>query len=80
MVGAEVSAAPVPVEKRSQVREIAVEVNVLGVRPTIGPTVQQVTLKRLTLESAKNTHGNSNVMPKLVGAVTLRTRKRVRLS
>lgn len=44
VVGAEVSAAPVPVEKRSQVREIAVEVDVLGVRPPIGPTVQQVTL------------------------------------
>lgn len=45
MVGAEVSAAPVPVENGSQVREIAVEVNVLGVGPTIGPTIQQVTLK-----------------------------------
>lgn len=46
VVGAEVSAAAVPVEKRGQVWEIAVEVNVLGICPTIGPAVQQVTLKR----------------------------------
>lgn len=45
MVSAEVSAAAVPVENGSQVGEIAVEVEVLGVRPTIGPTVQQVTLQ-----------------------------------
>lgn len=45
VVGAEVSAAPVPVQNGSQVREVAVEVKVLGVGPTVGPTVQQVTLK-----------------------------------
>lgn len=46
VVGAEVSAAAVPVEKGRQVWEVAVQVNVLGIRPTIGPAVQQVTLKR----------------------------------
>lgn len=46
VVGAEVSAAAVPVEKRGQVWEIAVEVNVLGICPTVGPAVQQVALKR----------------------------------
>lgn len=45
VVGAEVFAAPVPVENGSQVREIAIEVNVLGVGPTAGPTIHQVTLK-----------------------------------
>lgn len=45
VVGAEVFAAAVPVENGGQVREVAVEVNVLGVGPTVGPAVQQVTLK-----------------------------------
>lgn len=45
VVGAEVSAAPVPVQNGRQIWEIAVEVNVLGVGPTVGPTIQQVTLK-----------------------------------
>lgn len=45
VVGAVVSAAPVPVQNGSQVREVAVEINVLAVGPTVGPTVQQVTLK-----------------------------------
>lgn len=45
VVSAEVSAAAVPVEKGGQVWEVAVQVNVLGVGPTVGPAVQQVTLK-----------------------------------
>lgn len=45
VVGAEVSAAAVPVEKGGQVREVAVQVDALGIGPTVGPAVQQVTLK-----------------------------------
>lgn len=45
VVGPEVPAAAVPVQNGRQVREVAIEVDVLGVGPTAGPTVQQVTLK-----------------------------------
>lgn len=45
MVGAEVSAAAVPVENGGQVGEVAVQVNALGVGPAVGPAVQQVTLE-----------------------------------
>lgn len=45
VVGSEVSAAPVPVEKGGEVWEVAVQVNALGIGPTVGPAVQQVTLK-----------------------------------
>lgn len=45
VVGSEVSAAAVPVEKGGQVWEVAVQVNVLGVGATVGPAVQQVTLR-----------------------------------
>lgn len=47
MVNAVVPAAAVPVENGGEVRKITVEVNILGVGPSIGPTIQQVTLESL---------------------------------
>lgn len=47
MVNAVVPAAAVAVEKGGEVREIAVEVNILGVGPSTDPTVQQMTLKHV---------------------------------
>lgn len=47
MVNAVVPAASVPVENGGEVRKVAVEVNILGVGPSTGPTIQQVTLKHL---------------------------------
>lgn len=51
MVNAVVPAAAVPVENGSEVWEIAVEVDILGIGPSTGPTIQQVTLKYLDLKS-----------------------------
>lgn len=45
MVNAVVPAAAVAVEKGGEVREIAVEVNILGVGPSTDPTIEQMTLK-----------------------------------
>lgn len=47
VVNAVVPAAAVPVEDGGEVWKVAVEVKVLGISPTIGPTVQQVTLKHV---------------------------------
>lgn len=47
MVNAVKPAAAVPVENRGEVRKIAVEVYILSVGPSIGPAIQQVTLKHL---------------------------------
>lgn len=89
VIGAEVSAAPVPVENGSQVREVAVEVDVLGVCPTIGPTVQQVTLKGRHWNQPKTCTTTATVCrneweQRLRGENSehekVRTRKRVRLS
>lgn len=51
VVNAVVPAAAIPVEDGGEVRKIAVQVDVLGVGPTIGPSIQQVTLKHLGLNS-----------------------------
>lgn len=51
MVNAVVPAAAVPVENGGEVWKVAVEVNTLGVGSSIGPTVQQVTLKYLGLNN-----------------------------
>lgn len=39
MVDTVVPAAAVPVESGGEVRKIAIEVNILGVGPSIGPTI-----------------------------------------
>lgn len=51
MVNAIVPAAAVQVENGGEVRKIAVEVYILGIGPSIGPAVQQVTLKRFGTNS-----------------------------
>lgn len=51
MVNAVVPAAAIPVENGGEVWKIAVEINILGVGPSIGPTIQQVTLKHLGLNN-----------------------------
>lgn len=53
VVYAVVSAAPVPVEDGGEVRKVAVQVKVLGISPTVGPTVQQVALKSLSSNNWK---------------------------
>lgn len=45
MVNAVVPAATVPVENGGEVWKIAVEIDILGIGPSTGPTIQQVTLK-----------------------------------
>lgn len=47
MVNTVVPAAPVPVEYGSKIRKVPVQVDILGIGATIGPAIQQVTLKRL---------------------------------
>lgn len=47
MIDAVVSASPIPVENGCQVRKVAVEVKILSVGPSTGPTIHQVTLKQL---------------------------------
>ena len=46
MVGAVVSAAPVAVEDGGQVRKVPVQVNVLSVATSVGPSVQHGALRR----------------------------------
>lgn len=47
MVNAEMPAAAVPVQNGRKVRKIAVEVDILGICSSAGPTVHQVSLKHL---------------------------------
>lgn len=69
MVGAEVSAAAVPVENGGQVGEVAVQVDALGVGPAVGPAVQQVTLEGGETESWKRSrHGNGGSLTYISGS------------
>lgn len=47
VVSTVVPAASIPVQDRRKVRKVPVQVNILGIGSTIGPTIQQVTLKHL---------------------------------
>lgn len=53
MVNAVVPAAAVPVENGGEVWKIAVEVNILGVGTSIGPTIQQVALKHIQVQTTR---------------------------
>lgn len=65
MVHAETPAAAVPVENGRKVRKIAVEVDILGICSSAGPTVHQVSLK----------HSHSKSYFKVLEGATLTTIK-----